>query len=183
MVNAKAVYDELQTARTHPEEIPAVAGSGVYALFAREADCLLPEIMLKEDGLLYMGMSRDLRERDHFLAQHSGFSSPRRSLGAILSARLGLTAIPRASGPSKSNVANFRFAGDGERQLSAWMRTNLEYAVFPFSGEVQQLESEIIKTCRPPLNLKGWRNPQRSAILRLRDRCKDEAMRWREETG
>ena len=88
MVNARAVYAKLQTARTHPEEIPAVAGSGVYALFAQEADCLLPEIVLEEDGLLYMGMSCDLRDRDHFLAQHSGFSSPRRSLGAILSARL-----------------------------------------------------------------------------------------------
>ena len=176
MVDARAVYNELKATRTHRDNIPAVAGSGVYALFAREADCLLPEIVLPEDGLLYIGKSGNLRERNHFEAQNSGFSSPRRSLGAILKARLGLTAIPRTSGPSETNVRNFRFAGDGERQLSAWMWKNLEYAVFPFSGEVQQLETEIIKICRPPLNLRGWRNPQGRAIRRLRDLCKDEAI-------
>ena len=111
MVGARAVYDELKAVRAHPDDVPAVAGSGVYALFAREADCLLPEIVLAEDGLLYIGESGDLRERDHFVTQHSGFSSPRRSLGVILKARLGLTAIPRASGPSETNVRNFRVRG------------------------------------------------------------------------
>ena len=54
----------------------------------------------------------------------------------------------------------------GERQLNAWMRHYLEYAGFPFSGEVQQLEAEITKTCRPPLNLTMWRSPQDRAIGR-----------------
>ena len=183
MVGARAVYDKLKAVRAHPDDVPAVAGSGVYALFAREADCLLLEIVLAEDGLLYIGESGDLRERDHFVTQHSGFSSPRRSLGVILKARLGLTAIPRASGPSETNVRNFRFAGEGERQLSTWMRKNLEYAVFPFNGEVRQLEAEIVKACCPPLNLTGWRNPQGRAIRRLRGLCRDEARRLREETG
>ena len=68
MVSAKAVYDELKAARAHPDDVPGVAGPGVYALSAREADCLLPEIVLAEDGLLYIGESGDLRGRDHFVA-------------------------------------------------------------------------------------------------------------------
>ena len=182
MVSAMAVYEELKAARADPEDVPVVAGAGVYGLFGREADCLLPDIVLPEDGLLYIGESGDLRGRDHFVAQHSGFSSPRRSLGAILKSRLGLTAMPRASGSSETNFRNFRFAGDGERQLSEWMRKNLEYAVFPFSGEVKQLEARLIEAHGPPLNLKGWRNPQGRVIRRLRGLCRDETRRFGGET-
>ena len=130
-------------------------GSRRLCTVCREADCLLPEIALPDDGLLYVGESGNLRERDHLVAQHSGFSSPRRSLGAILKARLGLTVIPRASGSSQTNMRNFRFAGDGEPRLSEWMLKNLEYAVVPFSGDVKELEARIIEAYGPPLNLKA----------------------------
>ena len=70
MVSAGAVYEKLKAARADPEDVPVVAGPGVYALFGREADCLLPEIVLPEDVLLYIGESGDLYERDHFVAQH-----------------------------------------------------------------------------------------------------------------
>ena len=180
---AGAVFDALKAARAHPDDVPAVAGPGVYALFGRRADCLLPEIALPEDRLLYVGESSDLRERDHFAAQHSGFSSPRRSLGAILKARLGLTAIPCASRASKINRTNFRFAGDGEQRLSEWMMKNLDYAVFPSSGDVKELEARLIEAHGSPLNVKGWQNPQARAICRLRGRCREEARRFDGETG
>ena len=178
MIGVEAGYDELKAAHAHPDDVPSVAGPGVYALFAREADCLLPEIALSDDGLLYVGESGDLSERDHFVAQHSGFSSPRRSLGAILKARLGLTVIPRASGSSQTNMRNFRFPGDGERRLSEWMLENLEYAVVPFSGDVKEHEARLIEAHGPPLNLKGWRNPQGRVIRRMRGLCREEARRF-----
>lgn len=183
VVDVTGVYEELKATSARPGDVPVVAGPGVYALFAREADCLLPEIVLAGDGLLYMGKSGNLRQRNHFAAEHSGFSSLRRSLGAILKTRLGLTAIPRAPGSSETNVRNFRFAGDGERQLSAWMRQYLEYAVFAFHGELQPLEAKIIKAYRPPLNLTGWPNPLEKVIRRLRSECRAEAKKLREEAG
>ena len=180
---AGAAFDALAAARTHPDDVPAVAGPGVYALFGRQADCLLREIVLSESRLLYVGESGDLRERNHFATLHSGFSSLRRSLGAILKVRLGLTAIPRASGSSTSNTRNFRFAGNGERRLSEWMMKNLDYAVFPFSGDTKELEARLIKAYGPPLNLKGWQNPQAMAIRRLRGLCREEAQNFDGETG
>ena len=182
-LDAEAVFDALKAARAHPDKTQAVAGPGVYALFAREVGCLLPEIVLPEDGLLYVGESGHLRDRDHFAAQHSGFSSPRRSLGAILKARLKLTAIPRASGSSKTKRQSFRFAGHGERRLSEWMLKNLDYAVFPFSGDVKELEARLIKAHGPPLNLRGWQNPQAQGIRRLRGLCREEARRFDGATG
>ena len=72
---------------------------------------------------------------------------------------------------------------DQGRREDEWMRKNLEYAVFPFSGEVKQLEARLIDAHGPPLNLKGWRNPQGRVIRRLRGLCRDEARRFGGETG
>lgn len=86
----------------------------------------LSEAVTDRRGLLYVGMTdQGLDARNHFQHLHSGFSTLRRSLGALLKEALRLRAIPRGSGSIKSNVRNYRFTDEGERALSDWMNRHL----------------------------------------------------------
>jgi len=169
-----SVFHDLSSNRDSIANIPDCPTPGAYAIFAIDPGCL-PNIDLPPSGLVYIGLSIDLEKRNHFKAKHSGFHSPRRSIGAILKAQLQLTAIPRAGGASGSNYNNFRFSDDGEMHLSHWMRLNLEYSIFPFDGDVNELETQLIRDNKPPLNLTKWPNPQKKMIQVLRDTCKGEA--------
>ncbi len=164
----------LTESRSSVADIPARPVPGVYALFLKRCDGL-PGVNLPPSGLVYIGQSIDLEKRNHFKAKHSGFHTPRRSLGAILKADLRLSAMPRAPGTSPTNYRNYRFTDEGERQLSAWMRSNLEYSIFPFDGNVDRLETQLIEEGQPPLNLTKWSNPQKPTIKALRKICQDEA--------
>jgi hypothetical protein len=173
------VFRYLLDHRDSVANIPDNASSGVYGVFAKNGDCL-PDVDLPRGGLVYIGLSSDLEQRNHFKARHSGFSSPRRSIGAILKKALNLTAIPRAPGLSETNYKNFRFAEDGEDRLTQWMRVNLEYSIYPFDGDVDELERRLIVENEPPLNLIKWRNPQNQKIRALRKACIEEAkLVWR----
>jgi hypothetical protein len=166
-------------------EMPTVGGSGVYALYADAPDALFP-VSLGPENLVYVGMTEDsLDVRNHFIHEHSGFSSPRRSLGAILKQRLRLTATPRGPGASRSNVTCYRFAGQGETVLTDWMRQHLRLAIEPLTDAVRATEKNLIATMEPPLCLIGWQNPQKRTIRAMRDECKAEALRSRSgvETG
>jgi hypothetical protein len=145
---------------------------GVYAIFLKPRGQLLP-IAPGADGLLYIGMTNDgLDARNHFTMQSSGFSTLRRSLGAILRRHLQLQPVPRAPGPSETNTRNYAFAIDGEAILSRWMRANLLVSVVPLPGaNLEKLEADLIATLEPPLNLTGWDNPQRALIKKLRADC------------
>lgn len=115
--------------------------------------------------------TQSLDARDHFRHKHSGFSTLRRSLGAILKNELSLSAIPRSPGPSRSNLNCYRFAGDGETRLSAWMEDNLVGAQEVLDRELATREQQLIAFIEPPLNLTGWSNPQRRLIKGLRAEC------------
>ncbi len=160
--------------RLHPDDIPNRPEPGVYAILAETSDCLLG-IVLPQSGLVYIGQSGNLAERNHFEIANSGFSSPRRSLGALLKSTLRLTAEPRSPGLSPTNYRNYRFVSDGEARLSVWMRRSLVCAIYPFKGDSKVLEKRLIQDNEPPLNLTHWRNPQKARIQELRKVCKDEA--------
>ena len=179
MVDAKVVYDKLQQTRSHPDKSRTATGPGVDAIFARDVDCLLPIVDLAPDRLLYIGKSKDLREREHFNVKDSGSSTLRRSLGALLKAQLELSAIPRGKGMSSSDFTCYRFTPDGERRLGAWMLKNIDCAVYPYDGDTKQLRKELIGTYCPPLNLQHWQNPIGTEIKRLRSVCKSEAVAHR----
>jgi len=99
-------------------DLPAISGPGVYGICLSNPD-RLPPIAAGKYGLLYVGMTEQgLDARNHFAHSHSGFSTFRRSLGAILKSDLDLTAFPRSSGTSKSNVTNYRFSDVGEQALT-----------------------------------------------------------------
>jgi hypothetical protein len=89
-----------------------------------------------------------------------------------------LIAIPRGSGKSAKDMVNYRFAGEGEERLTTWMVDHLEYSSVVLDTGIGNVERELIKCLRPPLNLNKWRNPQQAAIMRMRKACADEARRF-----
>ena len=130
-------------------------------------------------GPVYIGLSSNLAEREfdtHFVAGKTGFSTLRRSVGAILKEQLGLQARPRGTGASKTNYTNYRFDDTGEQQLSAWMHEHLRVAVEPMD-DLNGVEADLIALAFPPLNLTNWPNPHAATIRALRKACVEEARR------
>ena len=169
-----SVFDQLSTIRDGVENFPEHFGSGIYAIFAKNLDCL-PGISLPTSGVIYIGISKRLELRNHFKAKQSGFSTIRRSIGAILKDELNLSAEPRSIGDSKSNYRNFRFTGNGEKRLSLWMQSNLEYSIVQLEGDLSEIETCLISEYEPPLNLTKYENWQKMHIQHLRNLCKEEA--------
>lgn len=164
------------------DERPSSREAGIYAYFLESPDALRL-ISVAANGLLYIGMTESsLDARCHFDHPHSGFSTLRRSLGAILRDRLRLHALPRAPGPTRANVINYRFDADGEVRLTHWMRENLTYSYREIPRNIAAVEKGAILSECPPLNLKGWKNGQRDMIKRLRALCAAEASLSRDST-
>jgi hypothetical protein len=137
----------------------------------------LPGVEPPDGGLLYVGKSRNLAQRDvdtHFATGKSGFSTVRRSLGALLRDELDLEPVQRGTGDSESNFRNYRFEDDGESRLTDWMRTNLEVAAIA-ATDYATLEDALITDLQPVLCLKGWPNPKAAEIKSARKRCVEEA--------
>ena len=178
---AGEIFSYLHRNRGGADDIPDLPQSGIYAVFAKEPNCL-PGIVLPSNGLIYIGQSGNLKERNHFKADNSGFSTLRRSIGTILKKKeLRLTAVHRGNQPSNKNCECYCFANQGEQRLTQWFWQNLDYSICPFDGDTVELETEIIRNEKPPLNLikwlKGHPNPQKPKIQRLRNICKNEAKR------
>lgn len=154
---------------------PPSSEAGIYGYFIDRADLLRP-VSVPANGLLYIGMTdSSLDARCHLEHAHSGFSTFRRSLGAILRSQLQLRALSRAPGPSRTNILSFRFDREGEASLTKWMQANLTYSYREVADNVAKVEKDLIALECPPLNLKGWKNPQRDSIKRLRALCVAEA--------
>jgi hypothetical protein len=170
--------------RYRHDEIPPFPEPGVYAFFIRERSAL-EGVQISSDGLLYIGMTAsNLDVRNHFFHRDSSFSSFRRSLGALLKARLKLHAIPRGHGKNTKDFTHYRFIASEECKLTKWMEANLEYAGRTEPATVvSRREEELILNCRPPLNLNRWKNPQAVAVKRLRAVCRDEAKHFHASTS
>lgn len=160
--------------------------SGVYAFFLLDGVALpgivVPTSPAERLGLLYVGMTHpeDDAFRDHVGCKHSGGSTFRRTLGALLKRELRpqLTAIPRAARLDSRNWTNYRFQDAGEAALTTWMRSNLRMTFVPAAGSretVATLEGALIRRLEPPLNLTHWKNPQQTIIKSLRRACAGEA--------
>lgn len=161
------------------DERPSADGPGIYAYFVIASDGI-PLLSTDPSVPIYVGMTESsLDARCHFDHKSSGFSTFRRSLGAILKKKLSLRAVPRSSGASETNVKNYAFADGGEGRLTDWMRANLTYSHQPLPSDVREREREIIAALQPRLNLTGWANPIRDQIKRLRADCVHEARQGR----
>ena len=130
---------------------------------------------------LYIGWSRDLSENLHTHLRNggSGFSSLRRSLGALLREELDLAARPRGRTAEDKNYRCYRFDEEGEQRLSEWMGRNLRVAIVEHADaeDAEDAENALITLARPPLNLAGWANPHAPVIRSLGRICADEARR------
>ena len=168
----------LQERRCRIHDLEALARSGVYALFLSSPGAL-PLFRVPDAEPLYLGVSANLAEREfetHFHSKHTGFSTVRRSLGAILKDALDLTARPRGRGKSEQSFRCYRFDPDGEERLTRWMTETLEVSVQP-EPDYAAREEALIRFACPVLNLTGWPNPYRAEIKALRKKCADEARR------
>jgi DNA-binding transcriptional MerR regulator len=148
---------------------------GVYTILQKTPG-VLQQVAEDDVVVLYVGMSTDLSAREfdtHFDSAQTGFSTVRRSLGAILKDELRLTALARGRGRARSDFVNFRFEAAGEDRLTAWMREHLSVNTWP-TNHYEMLERALIRELRPPLNLEKA-NPKNEAIRSLRKLCADEA--------
>lgn len=126
---------------------------------------------------IYIGISDDLSRRGpeaHFRAGQSGFSTLRRSIGALLADQLNLIPCPRGAGWASTNFRNYRFDHQGERRLSGWMEASLLVAAHPLR-DPERIESRLVARARPPLNLKGWNNPNADRVRAARNACMEMA--------
>lgn len=177
-MDSEGILQELVTGATALKDLDAPPAAGVYAYFLGTG-ASLPRIRNPGGGPVYVGLSSNLAQREfdtHFAEGQTGFSTLRRSIGALLKHDLRLDARPRGRGASETNYRNYRFDDDGEQRLSAWMHDHLRVAVHAVA-DPKLVEDELIPLARPPLNLKGWANPEARMIKDLRKVCVDEARR------
>ncbi len=176
----------LRNARGAAHEVPFPPTPGVYAIFLKPGRALA-DVPAAADGLLYIGTSGNLAQRGpetHFQTGKSGFSTLRRTIGALLKDDLHLHARPRSPGPSKSNTTNFRFTDAGETDLTLWMSEHLQVSFATVQQEdLDAVEKDLIRGLQPPLNLTEWANPYRQPIKRARTRCRREAQENHAHSG
>jgi hypothetical protein len=157
-------------------QVRAPHAPGVYAWFL-DTPAALPAFPHEPADAIYVGIASDLARRgeeNHFRTGASGFSTLRRSLGALLKDELRLRAQPRSAGKSEQNYRCYRFDDAGERRLTDWMNNHLRIGVAEHP-DPKLIEVTLIGIARPPLNLTGWPNPHAHALRAARKRCADEA--------
>lgn len=152
-------------------KMPVLNGAGLYVFSLRSAG-KLPGVNPGPEGIIYAGMTeKSLSVRNHYLHAHSGGSTFRRSLGALLADELNLTPIRRDSNPKNAN--KYRFTDADEKTLSAWIEANLLAAQSEVDTDIVMREAELIGLLQPPLNLNKWANPQKAIIAGKRKSCAD----------
>lgn len=133
--------------------------SGVYALFLRE-NSSLSNISPLEEGLIYIGLGRNLANRCHFRGRTEGHS-PRRSLAALLWQELDLT-------PELAPNGNYKLCKSSESRLDAWMHDNILMAFNAFDN-FEDVEDDLIRRFAPPLNLtKCMQSQQHKTVKDMR---------------
>ena len=115
------VFRELGASKAPIDELRAPSEPGVYAWFLKDG-VTLPGFVVPYDRLIYIGSSSSLAQRQyetHFSSRQTGFSTVRRTLGALLKEELRLVARPRGRGTTPQDFYCYRFEPDGEERLTA----------------------------------------------------------------
>lgn len=177
-VTYEAILKQLGETAAPIAELDLAPAAGVYAWFLAKG-ATLAKVSNPAGGAIYIGKSSNLAQREfdtHFAVGKTGFSTLRRSLGAILKDKLSLSCEPRGTGTSKTNFINYRFDDAGEARLSEWMIQHLRVGTYAVDfDDLQAHEAQMIALACPPLNLTGWKNPEARAIRELRKVCADQA--------
>lgn len=136
---------------------------------------------------LYVGKAeKSLNGRDvgtHFAAGRTGSSTVRRSLAALLAAKLALVAVPRNL-DKPDGSANFALDPASEMRLSAWMEQRLSLATWTmFEATVlDEIETVVVRRLRPPLNLDKVGEP-RERLREARKHMADISRAWAPAVG
>lgn len=88
-----------------------------------------------EEKVVYVGISKFNSSR-HFTSGTTGTSTLRRSLGALLSARLELLPIPRSNDQEDADrFDNYAFESESEQRLTEWMKNNFKISYLSLDKE------------------------------------------------
>jgi len=159
--NLSEILEKVIQSRTPIESVDFPRPAGLYGIFLAP-NCSLGKFAQKCGNLIYFGKAqRSLASRDlgtHFTSGRTGWSTLRRSTGAILKSELSLKSIPRTPKRSATDLRNYKFTTDGEEKLTSWMKRSLEIGFFVppnfLSGEeLYTLEGSILQLVRAPLDL------------------------------
>ena len=157
---------------------------GIYAYFLDTSEDL------KEFGnvgdVIYVGLAeKSLHGRDtmsHLASGQTGWSSFRRSLGAVLKDKLGLKAIKRDKNGSKLRPDKYKFTEEGELKLTEWMEANLKFGYWKNESQLEkeklrELEEKVILKLLPKLDLDRrtrHMNPLANVLNNYRAVCREE---------
>lgn len=157
---------------------------GIYAFYVDKTTDL--GIFGRTGQLIYVGIAKkSLRSRDietHFKTGQTGFSSFRRSLGAILKTRLKLSAQKRDLNPKKLRADKYKFDEQGEAELTTWMFENLKMGYWSSPNrltntQLREKEEKVIIKLKPTLDLDKRTkrlNPLAIKLDSLREICRHE---------
>jgi GIY-YIG catalytic domain-containing protein len=134
---------------------------------------------------LYVGkaehslVSRDIMT--HFSSGKTGSSTLRRSLAALLRERLRIRACPR-NPEHPDGSANFGLEPDSDDRITQWMRDNLRLSVWSrdVACDLDALETDVLTTLQPPLNLSKIKTDWTGEIKRHRAVLAAEARAWQQ---
>ena len=167
-------------------QVMAPRAAGLYAFYGDDQAWRDLDLTPVPGGQpLYVGKAeRSLNGRDvgtHFASGKTGSSTVRRSLAALLVDTLELVPVPRnLARPDGS--ANFGLTPESDARLSRWMEDRLRLATWtkPDGVWLDDLETEVVRTLRPPLNLDKVGQP-RERLRVARKRMADRARLWTSE--
>nr|WP_299338213.1 hypothetical protein [Allomuricauda sp.] len=160
---------------------------GIYAYFLNSTKDL--GMFGKNGEVIYVGLAeKSLHGRDtlsHLASGKTGWSSFRRSIGAILKKELELIAIRRDLNGSKLRADKYKFTREGETKLTEWMFDNLKFGYWVSEiplpkTELRNLEEKVILKMKPKLDLDRRtrsKNLLATHIDALRAVCRDEVKR------
>lgn len=155
----------------------ALDGPGLYALYGDAdvwrglglgdpADARPLYVGKAEDSMV----TRDLRT--HFATGKTGWSSPRRSLAALLVDELRLVPTARRpENPEPGKWTHYALKVDGDQRLTAWMLDHLRLAAWPAQraeGMLGAIERAVMQAWAPPLNLTGVAQPWSGSVRAAR---------------
>lgn len=157
---------------------------GLYAFILREKGDLGD--FGKPGQVIYVGSATDSLAKGNWNADlkdgKTGASVLRRSLGAILKERLKATVFSRNGTVANAALEHFKFDSKSEKELTLWMKENLEFGYWPYDeaagDSLANLEKALNIHLKPTLDLHErtkQRNPLAPKLIALWQECKDEA--------
>lgn len=144
---------------------------GYYAIFLAAPGALPPPFLdhISSTGLIYLGIAAKLSLRARLVDQELRSKGPAtffRSIGAILGYK-----PPIGSLRGQKNTRNYKFDEGTTERIISWINDNLELSWVESSEPDEELESRLIESLTPIINIKH--NPRKlEALLELREECR-----------